>query len=588
MKKLYTIVLLSFLATATKAATLCIPSFYSSTASCSAYHMNISLFAINGSSGTIIDTAGCDGSGYLNQTALSCTLAPGGSYTATIGTGSTAYTMNSQTWIDFNDDSTFQSTESVGGINTYSGSAAATYTISLPTTAAAGSHLMRVLATYAGGGIYYPSINPCSGYYYGEGRDYRVTIGSGSGGCTGTPTGGTSTTTPYAVCGTHGLMLSNTGYTTGSGISLQWQSSPTGSSSWTNISGATSSIEYLASPAATTYYQCVVTCSGSGMSASSSSSSISLDRIAGHIDYSATAPDTLSLKVWLIYHNTSAGTLTAIDSVVTCLDSLNPYYEFNTMGTGNYLVKAQSLDYTSSTPGASGFVPTYGTSNAHWSGGTTVAHTAGNVDSLHITMVYGTVTAGPGFIGGYISSGAGKNTATDVPAANMLVYLKNTTSGVITFVYTDASGNYSFTSLANGSYVIYPEALDYTTTPSATLTLAAGHESITGINFKQYNNSKTIKPVATAIHNVQANAQFNVYPNPAHDALTITWDAQYRSNADIIITDVTGRTAYNQTVDLSTFPGTTVIDTKAFASGIYFVKVKSDNINYFEKLLIQH
>ncbi len=588
MKKLYSLIAVACLALNAHAAPLCTPTFTSSASSCSTYMMNISQFHLSGSSGTIFDTSGCDGSGYLNCMYMSCSVAPAASYTASIATGTSTYMMNCQTWIDFNDDSTYQTTETVGGLNNYSGPTAVTYTIAIPATAATGTHLMRTLSAYYGSSASYPSLNPCGGYYYGEARDYKITISGSSSSCSGTPSGGTATASASSSCGTYGLTLTNTGYTSGTGISLQWQSSPTGTSSWSNISGATNATEYMPAPTATTYYQCVVTCSSSSISANSTTSSLVLDRVAGHISYSAAAPDTLSLKVWLIYHNTSAGTLTAVDSVITCLDSLSPYYEFNAMGTGNYLVKAQSLDYTSSTPGTSGFVPTYGASSTHWSGGTTVSHTAGSTDTLHITRAYGTVTSGPGFIGGYISSGAGKGTASDIPAANMLVYLQNASSGVVTFTYTNASGNYAFSGVANGTYTIYPEVLDYTTTPSATLTLSAGHETINAVNFKQYNNSKTIKPVVSAIPTVTGYSPFGIYPNPVNDVLNISWGSQNFGNADVTILDITGREVYSQALNITAGTDSTPIDLRAISNGIYILKIQSAAINHTQKLEIAH
>ena len=79
--------------------------------------------------------------------------------------------------------------------------------------------------------------------------------------CSGTPTpGNTFTSAATAVPGgTVNLSLQNT--TTGSGVSYQWQSAPTSTGTWTNISGATAET-YTATVTSNTWYQCVVTCSG--------------------------------------------------------------------------------------------------------------------------------------------------------------------------------------------------------------------------------------------------------------------------------------------------------------------------------------
>ncbi len=160
------------------ATSYCAPFFEVPTTACSTYHMSMSGFHLNGETSTsILDANACDGTGYENHTSLSVNLFQGGSYSTTINSGST-YGLNTQTWIDFNDNGTFESSESVGGINSWIDSGV--YTITVPTSAALGPHRMRVIALYTAAS--YPSINPCgsSSYYYGEARDYTVDILSSS------------------------------------------------------------------------------------------------------------------------------------------------------------------------------------------------------------------------------------------------------------------------------------------------------------------------------------------------------------------------------------------------------------------------
>ena len=82
--------------------------------------------------------------------------------------------------------------------------------------------------------------------------------------CTGTPApGNTLSSTALACSGvTFGLSLQNT--TAGSGLTYQWQTSSNGTS-FTNASGSSTEVTYSASQTSTTYYQCIVTCLGSGL-----------------------------------------------------------------------------------------------------------------------------------------------------------------------------------------------------------------------------------------------------------------------------------------------------------------------------------
>ncbi|MFH2143670.1 MAG: GEVED domain-containing protein [Bacteroidota bacterium] len=83
--------------------------------------------------------------------------------------------------------------------------------------------------------------------------------------CSGTPNAGTASITSSSGCSGVNFTLSASGLSTGTGISYQWQSSPTGAAPWTNITGATSS-SYMTSATSTTYYRIVTTCSFSGLS----------------------------------------------------------------------------------------------------------------------------------------------------------------------------------------------------------------------------------------------------------------------------------------------------------------------------------
>jgi subtilisin-like proprotein convertase family protein len=85
--------------------------------------------------------------------------------------------------------------------------------------------------------------------------------------CTGTPAPGNTIASANPVCPAVSFTLSLQNATAGSGVTYQWQSSPDGTT-WTNISGATSST-YTTTILATTHYRCIVTCTNSGNSATS-------------------------------------------------------------------------------------------------------------------------------------------------------------------------------------------------------------------------------------------------------------------------------------------------------------------------------
>ncbi len=84
--------------------------------------------------------------------------------------------------------------------------------------------------------------------------------------CAGTPAPGNAVTTASNVCPNvpFNLYISNSNL--GTGMTYQWQKSPTIGGTYTNIGGATSSF-LNTSQTATSFYRCITTCTNSGLSA---------------------------------------------------------------------------------------------------------------------------------------------------------------------------------------------------------------------------------------------------------------------------------------------------------------------------------
>ncbi len=79
--------------------------------------------------------------------------------------------------------------------------------------------------------------------------------------CTGTPVPGTASASPNPVCPNIALTLTAVGMSVGGGIGYQWQSAPSATGPWTNITGATTAVYSLsAGITATTYFKMNTTC----------------------------------------------------------------------------------------------------------------------------------------------------------------------------------------------------------------------------------------------------------------------------------------------------------------------------------------
>jgi len=88
--------------------------------------------------------------------------------------------------------------------------------------------------------------------------------------CSGTPAAGTPTSTTASACVGNSFTLNTTGAAFGSGISYQWQSSPAGANTFTNLGASQATASYtVANQTTATDYRVVVTCAGSNLSSTS-------------------------------------------------------------------------------------------------------------------------------------------------------------------------------------------------------------------------------------------------------------------------------------------------------------------------------
>jgi hypothetical protein len=197
-------------------------------------------------------------------------------------------------------------------------------------------------------------------------------------------------------------------------------------------------------------------------------------------------------------------------------------------------------------------------------------------------MGYGTTTSGPGFIAGDVTTGANKGTA-GIPAVGLLIYcVNNTTGAVLQRTITDASGHYSFSNLPTGTPIkIYPELINYATTPYPAITLTSTAASMTTASFIQHTLSLTITPVTSAVGAVSANsAGISIYPNPAENILNVKWNNVATGTASVIITDITGRQVISKSVEMTQANGTASFDVTSLSCGTYVVSISGNGINY--------
>jgi len=231
-----------------------------STCYCAAGASNTTFEKISKVTLNTINNATSSTAGYEDFTAISTSLTPGQPYPLSVSVSQPFAPDQVIVWIDYNQNGVFTDpgetvyTSPAG----YPVVAPATVTGSLvvPFTALPGTTRMRVRLHDTSIGA---NATSCGNSTYGQVEDYTVNILPVVP-CTGTPTPGNTISTVPTVCGGTNFTLSLQNFTSGSGVTYQWQSSATGAAgSFTNITGATS-VTYTTTQTTANYYQAVVTC----------------------------------------------------------------------------------------------------------------------------------------------------------------------------------------------------------------------------------------------------------------------------------------------------------------------------------------
>lgn len=220
--------------------------------------------------GSINNTTTCTGSTPSNRTLYlspNPTFYRGFTYPLSITTGGDIEGMRA--WVDWNQNVAFANGESVIFGGPTSNPLTTTGNVTIPTGAALGQTVMRVLCRYnvavgAGGA--------CNSFDFGETEDYLITIADAPS-CSGTPVSGTAVSTLTSACTTTSFTLSLSGASVENGIAYQWQSAPDVSGvpgTFINISGANSST-YTTTQTSTNWYRCFLTCTNTSLSSTSTS-----------------------------------------------------------------------------------------------------------------------------------------------------------------------------------------------------------------------------------------------------------------------------------------------------------------------------
>ena len=135
---------------------------------------NVESVTLNGTTGTAINYTGCPGVLGVEQSSETATLGVGNSFQADIqfGTCGNNFSGNGEAWIDFNQNSVFEPSESIGTWTGIPPTSISSFMFTVPLTAVLGSTKMRVQQQENST----LPLDPCAAFTWGSVVDFNIVI----------------------------------------------------------------------------------------------------------------------------------------------------------------------------------------------------------------------------------------------------------------------------------------------------------------------------------------------------------------------------------------------------------------------------
>jgi len=311
-------------------------------------------------------------------------------------------------------------------------------------------------------------------------------------------------------------------------------------------------------------------------------------RLSGHVNEGADA--ACKYTVYLIGVDSSSY-LTLIDSIVVGNDSIGlacpDSFAFNNIFyAGQSNIRYIKVALRSTDAGYANYLPTYYGDELNWADATPLTLT-GDLSGINISLVAGTNTGGPGFVGGWVSQGAGLTAGSGTnnhrgvgdPLGHVQINLVTDNDVPVAYTYTDAGGHYTFSNLALGTYKVYAEAIGKTPQP-AYVTLTANNPTMDNVDVS-INSTSAI----TGINEIGNITLDGVFPNPVTDKTVVRFTAGNNADMKMILTDMQGRVIISK--NIAAVKGSNQIDINLSnnSAGVYQLSLTSNTSKKIVKLV---
>jgi len=293
--------------------------------------------------------------------------------------------------------------------------------------------------------------------------------------------------------------------------------------------------------------------------------------ISGKLNY--TSSGICKTRAYLIKED-SAGHLTLVGDYYGNIDSsCTGNYSFQVLA-GTYYVKG-GLDSLDAEYG--NYLPTYYGDELLWANATPVVVTNSSVSNININLIAGNNPGGPGFVGGWVSQGAGlaiggthEERGIGDPLQNIQINLVTDNDVPVAYTITDANGRYTFSNLALGTYKVYAEEINKVPSPMS-ITLTANNPSQDNVDVSINSNS-----AVTGINDLFDLHVEGLFPNPVTDKATLTVSLKQNSSAQLRVIDTKGSVLTNDPIKLNAGANKIDINLSGKPAGIYLISLQGE------------
>ena len=334
----------------------------------------------------------------------------------------------------------------------------------------------------------------------------------------------------------------------------------------------------IATPTVTTTYSVVVTDS-SGCS-KSDSITITVDSnsfVSGVINQSGGSA-LANTTVYLIKYFPGNDSIAAIDSTIT--DSQG-FYLFST-GEPVVYVKAapDSLTYPNE-------LPTYFDTSAVFQTADSIVVIPCDSNTSNFSTTGGSNPGGPGFLGGIVSQGAGKDEGVGDPIPNLNLVLVDQNGTELQHTVTDQNGHFLFSGLNYGSYTVWVDkpGVDNALGP---VIAVADNRNTDDLLFSLHSfYLEVLPPVGVEELIPSIIEQVTVAPNPNKGQFLLTLTtASDVDQVRLTVMDILGHQWEYQTIDMESRNLSKQVNLQDLPVGVYFLQIQADHEKITKRLVI--